>query len=141
MKSATASRERRCAALWCDHLVYGPPQQRFCRTEHCDRARDAERQRQSRKIRGDDLTALERQERQELLHARLAGYVGTEAFGKPFENGVPRTGHALSFLWKFGLVDGSDPGELDALLSRTCRCNGHHIDGGAVGCFKCGLSR
>jgi hypothetical protein len=61
--------------------------------------------------------------------------VGDQAFAPPAE-------HALSFLWKHDLADGFDPGEYEALLHRApCRCNGHHIDGGAVGCFKCGLTR
>jgi hypothetical protein len=120
---------RQCAASWCAHLIYGPPQQRYCRTERCDRARAEEHQ---RKHRHGDLTA---QERERLEFARRAGMIGEKAFAAAGE-------HALSFLWKFALVDGSDPGEKEALLNRpACRCNGHHIDGGAGGCFKCGQPR
>jgi len=121
--------ERRCAAPWCEHLVYGPPRQRFCRTERCDRARAAERQRRHRT---GDLTETERER---LDDARRAGYVGYHAFAEPEK-------HALAFLWKYTLVPGADLGELEALLHRpVCRCNGHHIDGGTVGCFKCGQPR
>lgn len=120
---------RLCAAPWCDRPVYGSAQKVFCGTDRCDRARAAERQ---RKQRTGDLTALERER---LEDARRAGYVGENAFGPPEE-------HALSFLWKHDLADGFDPGEYEALLQRlACCCNGHHIDGVAVGCFKCGLTR
>jgi len=124
---------RLCAALWCSHPVYGASQKRYCGTPRCDEARAEERQRRHRH--GDDLSA---QEREALAAARAARMVGGEAFAL----GLPAEPHSLSFLWKFRLVDGPDPGELEALLNRPpCRCNGHHIDGGAVGCFKCGLSR
>ncbi len=127
------SHGRLCAALWCSHPVYGASQKRYCGTPRCDDARAEERQRRHRH--GDDLSA---QEREALAAARAARMVGGEAFAL----GLPAEPHSLSFLWKFRLVDGPDPGELEALLNRPpCRCNGHHIDGGAVGCFKCGLSR
>jgi len=123
-----ASAPRRCGAPWCDRPVYGASQKRYCGHDRCDRARAEERQRTHRH---SDLTA---QERERLDDARRAGYVGDEAFAGPEK-------HALSFLWKHDLVVGFDPGELEALLNRpACRCNGHHIDGGVVGCFKCGLS-
>jgi len=127
--SEPSSAPRQCAAPWCARPVLGASQKRFCGTERCNEARAAERQ---RKHRSDDPAAVERAR---LEDARRAGYVGREAFAGPTE-------HALSFLWKFALADGPDPGELEAFLNRpACRCNGHHIDGGVVGCFKCGLER
>jgi hypothetical protein len=122
---------RPCAAPWCSHVVYGS-RQTYCGTERCTRARAAERQRKHRH--GDDLNALEREL---LADARIAGYVGSAAFAEPGDE------HSQTFLWKYGLADGDDPGEFYALTAcrRVCRCNGHHIDGGAVGCLKCGMSR
>jgi hypothetical protein len=118
---------RLCRAPWCDHPAYGKAL--YCGTERCSRARAAERK---RKQRHGDQTSLERQRFDD---ARAAHY--TE-----FASGWPREGHALSFLWRFGLLGGTDPGELEAIQKhRACRCNGHHIDGGAVGCLKCGLVR
>jgi hypothetical protein len=109
-------RGRLCAAPWCSHPVSGPPNKVYCGTERCDRARAAERQRQSRS-RTDDLVELERQ--QQLADARLAGYVGSGAFAGPREPSRRCSGHALSFLWTFGLVDGEDPGEFEALRFRS----------------------
>lgn len=122
---------RLCAAPWCTHPVYGS-RQTYCRTERCDRVRAKERQRKHRNV--DDLTALEREL---LVDARIAGYVGLNAFAEPGDE------HSQTFRWKYGLADGNDPGEFAALtqVQRACRCNGHHIDGGAVGCLKCGMSR
>lgn len=117
---------RLCAAARCGNPVYGPAAKIYCGGPFCNRARAAERQRQRRDT---DLTALERDA---LARARLAHYL---------EFAAPRQEHSQSFLWKFELLDGDDPGERDALAQRTCRCNGHHIDGGIVGCFRCGLSR
>jgi hypothetical protein len=104
---------RLCQAPWCEHIVYGAPQKRYCGTERCNRARDEERQ---RKHRAGDLTALERQQ---LDDARRAGYVGDEAFAGPYVDDQLSTGHALSFLWRFALVPGTDPGEYEALLHRS----------------------
>lgn len=116
---------RRCAAPWCSRRVYGV-RKRFCGTGRCNQARAAERQRHHR------AAGLISSEREQLDDARRAGYV---VFGEPGE-------HALAFLWKFAIVDGTDPGEFHALISgRRCRCNGHHIDGGIVGCLKCGMVR
>ena len=127
---------RVCAAPWCHHPVYG--RKDYCGTERCDQARAAERQ---RKHRTGDLTSLERER---LEDARAAHYVGSGAFlvGPAPEHGDPKP-HSLSYLWKFGMADGTDPGELEALLNihRACRCNGTHIAGGVVGCLKCGRER
>src|SRR5829696_1953188 len=119
---------RPCARNGCEELVHGAVQKKYCGTVRCDTAREAERQ---QKHRHGDQTA---QERDALLAARQAGYAGKDAFAEPGE-------HSLSFLWRFGLAAGNDPGELLALRGRACRCNGHHIDGGAAGCLKCGLPR
>jgi len=118
---------RLCAAPWCDHLVYGAAQKIYCSTQRCTQARTAERQRRRRN------GALTTEEQERLADARFAHYVGTDAFAEAGE-------HSQSFLWKFGLAAGDDPGEF-AALQRACRCNGHHIDGGVIGCFKCGLTR
>jgi hypothetical protein len=116
---------RRCAAPSCNHPVYGA-RKRFCGTEGCNQARAAERQRQHR------ASGLSSSEQEQFDDARRAGYV---LFGDPGE-------HAQAFLWKFGIADGDDPGEFNALIEgRRCRCNGHHIDGGIVGCLKCGMAR
>ena len=112
---------RRCAAPWCEHLVYGPPQQRYCRTQRCDQARDAERQ---RKHRTGDLTALEREQ---LEDARRAGYVGAEAFKIGLTARRPDAEHSLSFLWKHGLVGGEDPGEYEAIA--RFRCGATRLEG------------
>ncbi len=74
----------------------------------------------------------------------MAHYVGSGAFlvGLAPDHGAPKP-HSLSYLWKFKMVDGTDPGELEALrsLRRVCHCNGTDISGGVVGCLKCGRER
>src|SRR5829696_1746586 len=76
---------RLCAAPWCRHHVDGT-RKVYCGTERCTQARAAERQ---RKHRNGDLTPVELER---LADARLAGYVGGEAFAKSGE-------HSRSFLW------------------------------------------
>jgi len=96
---AATDTPRRCKAPWCDHLVVGAAAKRYCGTERCTAARAAERQ---SKHRHDP-------DRDRLTDARVAHYIGDDAFARPDE-------HALSFLWRFNLVSGCDPGELDAIL-------------------------
>lgn len=96
---------RPCAAPWCDHPVYGASQKRFCGTERCDRARAEERQRNHRAT-VVDLVAAERE--RQLTNARKAQMVGAKAFAAAEE-------HALSYLWRHGLVNGDDPGEQEAI--------------------------
>ena len=124
---------RRCAAPWCQHPVVGSPTKRYCGTARCKAALAAERQ---RKHRHGDLTAVELER---LADARLAGYVGGHAFAAGLSKVPEPEPHSLSFLWRNR--PGDDPGERAALEVRACRCDGHHIDGGVVGCFKCGLAR
>jgi hypothetical protein len=132
---------RQCAAPWCTHPVIGSAK-RYCGTERCNQARAKERKRQSRRLADVDVDVVELERREALEQARLAGYIGHKAF-------AGRGEHSLSFLWGTRwnpqrIVEGDDPGEFEALSDvslRTCRCNGHHIDGGAVGCFRCGMPR
>jgi hypothetical protein len=97
---------RVCAATRCSNPVDG--RKAYCGTELCDRARARERQ---RKRRNSNLTVPERDR---LTAARVAGYVGHRAFADPGE-------HSLSFLWKYGLAEGRDPGELGAILYYRAR--------------------
>jgi hypothetical protein len=129
---------RLCEAPWCSHPVYDGGT--YCKTDHCKRARAAERQRKRRAQLAADWVLVERRQRDEDTHA--AGYYvfAHAATGLPDRQG--RDGHNLSFLWRFGLMPGRDPGEHEAIpLRLLCQCNGHHIDGGAVGCVKCGKHR
>lgn len=121
--------ERICSAPWCSHPVVGPPQQRYCRTERCDKARAVKRQQKRR--RGGELTDAERNQ---LEHARIAGYLKFE----------PPNGEDDLKRVDIGLAPRFPNGEYEWLLQRAavgCRCNGSHVDGGIVGCLKCGSPR
>lgn len=129
---------RLCEAPWCSHPVYDGAT--YCKTDHCKRARTAERQRKRRAQLAADWVLVEQRQRDE--DTRTAGYYvfAQPATGKPDRQG--RDGHNLSFLWRFGHMPGRDPGEREAIpLRLLCQCNGHHIDGGEVGCVKCGKHR
>lgn len=110
---ATEAPPRTCEALGCDRPVSG--RYRYCREsckEHAAKVRDAERAR--------------------LADARLAGYLN-------FEDGDSEEDRLRK---RIGLLPRFPEGEYEWLLTRAnegCRCNGAHLDGGVVGCFRCGL--
>jgi hypothetical protein len=100
MSSATL-----CKHPSCRNPVYWSGKGRrkvYCDAPACIRDRATSRKRAER--RGD----LSESEFERLNAARRMRMVGEQAFAAPRE-------HSLSYLWRFGLVEGDDPGEYVAI--------------------------